>query len=118
MKKVVALLWITTLSLSAFAQETPAGEKSFMDDPLSHPMMPLYALSAFVFVVVILVAFVAFYMIKILSMLTVQAEKENAEKLGTVYKPRLGLWSKFSQAMNASVPLEQEKSIELDHNYD
>jgi cytochrome c oxidase cbb3-type subunit 3 len=28
------------------------------------------------------------------------------------------MWQRFSQKVNASVPVEQEKEIELDHNYD
>src|SRR5688572_30001122 len=57
-------------------------------------------------------------MIKVLSILGLEWEKQRAEKLGVEYKPRPSLWSRFSQKMNASIPLEQEKEIELDHNYD
>jgi cytochrome c oxidase cbb3-type subunit 3 len=118
MKRLAVILSLLFLSVSAFAQENSIGEKSFMDDPFNHPMMPLYVVSAFVLIVVILVAFVAIYMIKILNILTIQAEKEKAQKQGVVYTPKPTWWSRFSQTMNASVPLEQEKDIELDHNYD
>jgi cytochrome c oxidase cbb3-type subunit III len=30
----------------------------------------------------------------------------------------MSLWQRFSQKMNASVPVDQEKNIELDHSYD
>jgi cytochrome c oxidase cbb3-type subunit 3 len=61
---------------------------------------------------------VAITMIRILNTLTIQSEKENARKQGVVYVPKPGWWSRFSQSMNASVPLEQENEIELDHSYD
>jgi cytochrome c oxidase cbb3-type subunit III len=117
MKKIVILFSLLFLSLGVFAQEQQ-GVKSFWDAPLDHPMAPFYLVVAFVFIVVILVAVVAIYMTRVLNLLTVQAEKENAHKLGVVYVPKPTWWSRFSQSMNASVPLEQEKDIELDHNFD
>lgn len=106
------------LSIRALAQENPVSPGSFTDDPFNHPMMPLYLVSAFLLIVVILVSAVAIYMIKILNMLTIQAEKEKAQRQGVVYIPRATWWSRFLETVNASVPLEQEKNIELDHNYD
>jgi cytochrome c oxidase cbb3-type subunit 3 len=118
MKRVVATLVFAIISLSSFAQENPITEKRFLDDPFSDPMMPLYLVSAFVFIVLIIVAFVALYIMRILNFLTVQAEKERAQKLGIAYVERPTWWSRFSQSMNASVAIDQEKTIELDHNFD
>jgi cytochrome c oxidase cbb3-type subunit III len=118
MKRFVTLFSLLGLSITVFAQESQECAKSFLDDPIHHPLMPLYLISAFVLIVVILVAFVAIHMIKILNLLTIQAEKEKASQEGIVYKPKPTWWSRFSQSMNASVPLEREKTIELDHNYD
>jgi len=118
MKRLALIFFISVLAISAFAQENSAGAKPFSDDPFNHPMLPLYAVSAFVLIVIMLVAFVAIYMIRILNILTIQAEKEKARKQGVVYTPKPTWWSRFSQTMNASVPLAQEKDIELDHNYD
>jgi cytochrome c oxidase cbb3-type subunit III len=117
MKRAVAIFSLLFLAITVFAQGSP-GANSFLDDPFNHPMMPIYLVSAFVFLVVVLVALVALYMFRILNLLTLQAVKEKAEKAGLVYVPRPGWWSRFSQSMNASVPLEQEKEIELDHSYD
>lgn len=117
MKRLTTLLAMLFSSLGARAREVSEAT-SFWSDPFNHPMAPLYLVSVLVFVVVILVCLVALYMIRVLNMLTSQVEKERAAKLGTVYVPKPSWWSRFSQTMNASVPLEQEKNIELDHNYD
>jgi cytochrome c oxidase cbb3-type subunit III len=118
MKRFISIFSLLLLSVSAFAEEGRAGANSFSSDPFNHPMMPLYVVIAFVLIVVVLVAIVVIYMIKILNILTVQVEKEKASKEGVVYVPKPGWWSRFSQSMNASVPVEEEKAIELDHNYD
>src|SRR5205809_6111883 len=57
-------------------------------------------------------------MINIINMLTTLSEKERAEKLGVPYVPKPSWWSRFSQSVNASVAVEEEKTIELDHNFD
>jgi cytochrome c oxidase cbb3-type subunit III len=118
MKRSVVIFFFLVLSISVFARGNSIREKSFLDDPFNDPMLPLYAVSAFVFVVVLLVAFVAIYMIRILKILTIQMEKEAAQNQGVAYTPKPTWWSRFSQRINATVPPEQEKSIELDHNYD
>ncbi|MBT1703749.1 cbb3-type cytochrome c oxidase N-terminal domain-containing protein [Chryseosolibacter indicus] len=114
MKRTLSIFITLLFPLGAFAQE----QKSFWDDPINSPMLPLYLVTTFVFIVIILVGAVALYLIKVLNMLTEQAEKERAQKLGVVYVPRPNWWSRFSQKMNASVPVEQEKDIELHHSYD
>jgi cytochrome c oxidase cbb3-type subunit 3 len=61
---------------------------------------------------------VGIYVFRIVSILREQVEKEKAQKLGVAYVPAPGWWERFTQRMNASVPVEQEKNIELDHSYD
>lgn len=118
MKRIVAIMSFLILSFGSFAQENSTSVKSFSEDPFNHPMFPLFVVSAFVLIVVFLVALVAIYMIKIVNLLTSQAEKEKAEKLGIVYKPKPTWLQRFYQRVNASVPVEEEKAIELDHSYD
>ncbi len=105
-------------SVFVFGQETQKSAQSFWTDPFNDPMLPLYTVSALVFIVAVLVAVVCLYIIKVLSMFTIQAEQENAKRLGVAYVPRPSWWSRFSQRVNASVPVEQEQTIELDHSYD
>src|SRR6185503_9579846 len=104
MKRSALLFFTLFLSISAFAKENSEGVRSFWNDPFNHPMTPLYLVSVFILIVLMLVAFVAIYMIRILNMLTIQAEKEKAQTQGVVYTPRPAWWSRFSQTMNASVP--------------
>lgn len=117
MKKLISVFMMTAFSFSVFAQGAET-EKGFLSDPFGSPMLPFYALIALIVLVIVLILIVAVYMIRVLNTLAESAAKERAERLGIAYKPRPSFWSKFVQSMNASVPLEQEKNIELDHDYD
>jgi cytochrome c oxidase cbb3-type subunit 3 len=118
MKRVVIAFALSISTFVAFAQDTAAPAKTFWDDPISHPLFPLYVVTALIIVVTLLIMITGIYMIRILNMLAEQSEREHAEKRGLRYVPRPGWWSRFSRQMNASVPLEEESTIELDHNYD
>jgi cytochrome c oxidase cbb3-type subunit 3 len=61
---------------------------------------------------------VAIVLLRSLNMLVDQTLKERAKTLGVAYVPPPSLWSKLSQKLNASVPIEQEKDIDLGHSYD
>jgi cytochrome c oxidase cbb3-type subunit 3 len=118
MKKLTIVLSACLLAIPSMAQDAPSNPRGFMADPFNHPMLPYYVISALILLTVILVAGVAIYLIRILNYLTEEAKRENAQKLGVAYTPSQGLWQRFVQKMNASVPVEQEKDIELDHSYD
>lgn len=118
-KIIGILIMILVSNVALYAQDAgTATQPSFWDDPFNHPMLPLYVITAFIFVTIILVAFVGYYLIKVVTLLTVQAEKDRATKLGIEYVPRPSWWSKFYQTVNDTVPLEEEQKLELDHNYD
>jgi cytochrome c oxidase cbb3-type subunit III len=117
MKRLVIPILFLLTSGSALAQ-SDSGQNNFWADPVNHPMMLVYLVYAFILVVIVLVGWVAIYLMKILNLITAQAEKEKADKLGIAYVPQPTWWSRFSQTMNASIPLEREQDIELDHNYD
>lgn len=112
---LLTLMLVTTFSVSA---QDAARELTFWDDPFNSPMLPLYAITTLIFVMILLIAFVGFYLVRVVNLLTVEAEKEKARQLGIVYKPRATWWSKFMKQVNDSVPVEEEASVELDHNYD
>lgn len=103
---------------TASAQEVAQSQPTFWDDPFNSPMLPLYLVTTLIFIMLILVAMVGYYVIKVINLLTVQAEKERAKQLGLEYKARPTWWSKFMQQVNDAVPVEEEQSVELDHNYD
>lgn len=115
-KLLTSIFLLVATGTSTFAQE--AQNSSFWSDPLSHPETPVFALMLLLVVVVILIMIVGIAMIQVLNTLSDKAERERAEKAGLAYKPRPSFWSKFVQSANASVALEDEKSIELDHDYD
>lgn len=118
MKKLFSILCLTLLSFVALAQEAVPKTKSIADDLLNDPFLPLYLVSLFVLIVAVLVIFVAIYLWKIFNMLADQAEEEKARKLGIIYAPKQNWWNKFIDQINAAVPVEKEKDIVLDHNYD
>lgn len=118
MRSVVLFILAMSITFSGFTQNTAAVAPGFWDDPINHPMLPFYLVMLFMFIVVVLVGFVAIYLIKILNMMSEQAEREKAQKLGITYAAKESRWKKFLQKVNATVPLEREKEIELDHNYD
>lgn len=120
MKKTAFLFLVLMFqAVAGWAQsaEAPA-TKTFMDDPFNHPLMPLYAVTVLVFVTIVLVMIVAFYMLRILSSLVQQVERERMEKLGQVYVPKPTWWDSFWQQINALAPLSQEKDLDLGHDYD
>jgi len=114
--KTIGIMIFLLCGNTVFAQEASA--PSFASDPFNHPMAPLYFISALIFLTIVLVLVVALYMIRIINLLTEQAEKERASNLGVAYVPRASWWSRFNKTMNAAVPVEQEQTIELDHSYD
>jgi len=118
MKKILILMAGLLMSIASFAQDSAPAESSFAADPLHHPMFPYYATVALLMIVILLVAVVCIYVFKIVRLLNEQLEKQRASRQGVAYVPSPGWWSRFTQAVNASVPVAQEKEIELEHNYD
>ena len=117
MRKAVLFIVLMICTASAFAQEAQAA-KTFWDDPVSDPMFPIYLVTGFILLVIILVGVVALYLVKVVNMLMTETEKSKAAKLGIPYIAKPSLWNRFAQKMNASVPVEAEKDIELHHDYD
>lgn len=118
MKRVVLMICGSLIAVSSFAQESSGVETSFMDDPVNHPMLSYYIIFALLFISIVLLVVVGVYVLRVVKMLSEQINKQKSLKLGVTYVPSPGWWSKFAQRMNASVPVEQERNIELDHSYD
>ncbi|HEY5918252.1 MAG TPA: cbb3-type cytochrome c oxidase N-terminal domain-containing protein [Chryseolinea sp.] len=108
MKKILLSAAGLLISIAGFSQETAT----------SNSMTALYALGALVFVVLLLVIFVTILLLRSFNMLVEQTLKEKAKALGVAYVPEPSYWTKLSQKLNASVPVEQEKDIDLGHSYD
>ncbi len=116
MKKWIITLLII-LPVTSFARQATT-EVSFWNDPINHPMLPVYALTGFVLLVLLMILITAIKIIQILNLFARKMAEEKAAKEGKVYVPEPGWADRFWQQVNASVPVTEEKTIELDHNYD
>jgi cytochrome c oxidase cbb3-type subunit 3 len=118
MKRSLLTLAGVLFAVISFAQETAPTSNDFLSDPFNSPLLPLFLVMALLLVVIILVGIVTIRTIQVLNLLTEHSKKEQAEKKGVQYVPSPGLWARFVQQLNASVPVAEEKNIEMDHNYD
>lgn len=117
LKKLTALLSFLLLgSIGTFAQE--AVPKTFWDDPFNSPMLTFYLVATLVLITILLTLIVAIVMLRVLNIFIRKAAEEKAARLGIQYVTAPSWWSKFWTQANDFVPLEEEKNIELDHNYD
>lgn len=115
MKRILLFL-ITVVGLvnSSMGQAATTPASSIGNDP----MTSFYIVVGFLFVVVILVLLVALYMLQVLNYMVKQATKERSERLGIAFKEEPSFWSNLWNKSNDFIPLEKEKDIMLDHNYD
>lgn len=114
MKTTLLSAMASILATDGTSQTTEAVRASFLNDPF----LPIYLTAGAVVLLLILVLFLSIYVIRVLKYLTEETDRQNALQPGTAYKPSEKWWKRFVEKMNASVPLEQEKDIELEHSYD
>lgn len=114
MKKILLTSAASIFSFSAMSQASEAAGQNFWSDPL----LPFYITAGAVVFLMILVMAVALYVIRVLNFLREETIREHAPQSKQAHIPSVSWWNKFVQKMNASVPLEREKDIELNHNYD
>ena len=77
-----------------------------------------FIIAGAVILVSILVLVVAIYLLMVLKTLLVEEKKKKATEEGIEYVPEPSFWQKFNQATTDAVPVEQEETILLDHEYD
>lgn len=114
MKRTYLTLAASGLSFAALAQTTEPAGGSILNDP----MLPLYITGAAVLILLVLVLIVAIYVMRILNYLTKEATAQNAVHRDVPVVQSKTWWQNFVQKMNASVPVEQEHEIEMEHSYD
>lgn len=112
----IAMLLMLNFSLAADAQDSVP--KSFFSDPFNDPLTPLYLVTGLMFVTLILVVIVAAYMLSVVNTLAEEAERERAKKAGIAFVPQPSWLTKVWDKLNASVPVEHEKDIDLGHDFD
>jgi len=86
--------------------------------PFNYAMLPFYMLTAMVFISIILVIVAALYLLKVLNVVVRQAGEERSKRLGITYIPQPSWWDNLTQKLNASVPLAEEKDIDMGHDFD
>ncbi len=114
MKKVKAILVLILFSIGSFAQSSSTEAASLWDDPI----LLFYVTAGFLFVVALLVIAVALYMLQVLRYMAKDAAMERAKKMGIEYVEEPSWWAKWNQKLYGYVPVEEEETIMLDHNYD
>jgi cytochrome c oxidase cbb3-type subunit 3 len=117
-KKLISVVLLMSFSFTGRAQSQSVTAPTFWDDPFNHPLLPLYAISFMIFVTVVLVIITAAYTLKILTLFIERAATERAEKLGVAYVKEMSWWERTWQKWNGSVPLNEEKNIDLGHDFD
>lgn len=114
MKTILSTLSASIMTAEAMSQPAESAIDSLVNDPL----LPLYITAAAVVLLFIFVTLVTIYVIRVLNYLTQESARENALRSGLTYARKESWWKRFVQRMNASVPLEKESDIELEHSYD
>ena len=107
--KYKLILGIGLLGTPAWAQS----ESGFFT-----PEVTLYTLVGFVIVTALIVLGVSVVVYNMLQAMTNMEAERKAKEKGVEYKPAPSPLAVWWQSLNDSVPLEEEKSIELDHEYD
>ena len=108
MKKILLSASGLLISITGFSQEAAS----------SNSMTALYALGALVFIVLLLVIMVAILLLRSFNTLVEQTLQEKAKSLGVAYVPEPSIWTRLFEKLNAAVPVEQEKDIDMGHSYD
>jgi cytochrome c oxidase cbb3-type subunit III len=118
-KNFSALLLLSGLSQAIYAQSVVAANPGQTGTPLSTKLPhyledPLVWLGFFLLILIGTTVFSLYQSVKALSGKTYV--EEIIQPSNKVYKETL--WHKLMKGMTKSVPIEQEKDIMLDHNYD
>lgn len=115
-KTFLTIVFTLMMTVPALAQDTAA--PSFWSDPFNHPMTPVYFLLGGVGLTVILILITIIYLVRIINLLVRETEKARAAKEGVQYVPRPSFFEKIWDDLNASVPVSQEKDIDMGHSFD
>ena len=112
LKKPLITLMMLLTAQQTWAQESAAGSDS--------NTVYFYIVIAFVFITSLIVLRVAMVILKLLKFMVKDQAKRQAEARGEVLpeESSKGWWARFLTKANDAVPIEEEASIILDHNYD
>lgn len=80
----------------------------------------LIVVLSFVLIVAVLILIIGLYLVKIITMILLEDKKLKAAAEGKEFiaEEKKSLWSKLMNKASDAVPIEEEESIMLDHDYD
>ncbi len=78
----------------------------------------IYIMAGFVLVIAILVLVVSVVVLQVLRSMVKQEEAKKAAIEGREVEEKASFWKRFLTKANDAVPIEEEREILLDHNYD
>ena len=110
--KMMLLVAVPSLA-TASAQLQNSGQAPL--SPADDPFQSLLLIGVALLLLFILVLAVTAYAVKVLRFLS---EQYAPRQTPVALAKKSSAWKRFIQRMNASVPVEQEREIELDHAYD
>ncbi|MCG8309431.1 MAG: c-type cytochrome [Cytophagales bacterium] len=100
------------LAIPTFAQSSEV--------PSSNLETMLIVVLSFVLIVAILILIIGLYLVSIIRMILLEDKKQKALAAGEEFDPskEKSLWSKMMNKATDAVPVEEEESVMLDHDYD
>ena len=107
--KVLMIFFLIFTALGAQAQDTALAVDS---------KTVFYVVTGFVFVISVLVLIVAVVVLQLLRTFVRQQAEQLAEERGEVYVEEVSAWKKLWDKVNDFRPMEEERELVLDHNYD
>lgn len=78
----------------------------------------IYIMAGFVLIVAILVLVVSVIVLQVLRTIVYREEVKQAELAGREIPEKVSFWKKFMRTASDAVPVEEEQTVLLDHNYD
>ena len=111
-KRVLLSFLSLALAIPTFAQSGEAAS--------SNLETMLIVVLAFVLIVAVLILIIGLYLVSIIKMIMLEDKKQKALAEGKKFDPskEQSLWGKLMNKASDAVPIEEEESILLDHDYD
>ena len=111
-KRALVSFFSFVLAIPAFAQTGDAASSDL--ETL------LIVVLIFVLIVAILILIIGMYLVNIIKMILLDDKKQKAKTAGIEFNPEdeKSWWSKFMNKATDAIPIEEEVTVMLDHNYD
>ena len=105
--------YLLTLMLLAFGGVANAQDTAGLSSDIV-----FYIMAGFVFIVALLILVTAVVVLRLLKFIVREEAIKKAKEAGVEFEEEPSWWDRFAQKANDYVPIEEENTILLDHNYD